>query len=108
MDALSSHLEVAGRRVVVLDLRPLVESPSFHTAVCTAAANVTHGAPTVVVGHSRAGAYLPGIADAVGSDELDVVFMDARLPHPNELVRVTATRTGHVAARDGGVRPAPL
>ncbi|MFE9658287.1 hypothetical protein [Micromonospora sp. NPDC006431] len=81
-DALRSHLEAAGRRVAVLDLRPLVESPSFHTAACAAAANVTHGAPTVIVGHSRAGAYLPGIADAVGSDQLDVVFLDARLPHP--------------------------
>ncbi|MEV0153359.1 hypothetical protein AB0H57_06390 [Micromonospora sp. NPDC050686] len=81
-DALRSHLEAAGRRVAVLDLRPLVESPSFHAAVCAAAANVTHGAPTVVVGHSRAGAYLPGIADAVGSDRLDVVSLDARLPHP--------------------------
>jgi hypothetical protein len=81
-DALRSHLEAAGWRVAVLDLRPLVEAPSFHTAVCVAAANVTHDAPTVVVGHSRAGAYLPGIADAVGSDRLDVVFMDARLPHP--------------------------
>jgi hypothetical protein len=81
-DGLRWHLEAAGRRVAVLDLRPLVEAPSFHSAVCTAAANVTHGAPTVVVGHSRAGAYLPGIADAVGSDQVDVVFMDARLPHP--------------------------
>ncbi|MET8253076.1 alpha/beta fold hydrolase [Micromonospora sp. NPDC005197] len=81
-DALRSHLEAAGWRVAVLDLRPLVESTSFHAAVCTAAATVTPGAPTVVVGHSRAGAYLPGIADAVGSDQLDVVFMDARLPHP--------------------------
>ncbi|MFI2714113.1 hypothetical protein ACH495_28725 [Micromonospora sp. NPDC018662] len=81
-DALRPHLEAAGWRVAVLDLRPLVEAPSFHTAVCAAARHVTHGAPTVVVGHSRAGAYLPGIADAVGSDRLDVVFMDARLPHP--------------------------
>lgn len=81
-DALRTPLEAAGWRVVVLNLRPLIESPSFHAAVCAAAATVTSGAPTVVVGHSRAGAYLPGIADAVGSDRLDVVFLDARLPHP--------------------------
>lgn len=47
-----------------------------------AAASVARGAPTGVVGHSRAGAYLPGIADAVGSDRQDVVFLNARLPHP--------------------------
>jgi hypothetical protein len=82
-DALRPHLEAAGWRVAVPDLRPLVEAPSFHAAVCAAAAaSVAPGAPTVVVGHSRAGAYLPGIADAVGSDRLDVVFLDARLPHP--------------------------
>ena len=82
-DSLRPHLEAAGWRVAIPDLRPLVETPSFHAAVCTtAAASVTPGAPTVVVGHSRAGAYLPGIADAIGSDRLDVVFLDARLPHP--------------------------
>ncbi|MEO3779955.1 hypothetical protein ABGB16_24615 [Micromonospora sp. B11E3] len=82
-DALRPHLEAAGWRVAVPDLRPLVDAPSFHAAVCAAAAaSVTPGAPTVVVGHSRAGAYLPGIADAVGGDRLDVVFLDARLPHP--------------------------
>ncbi len=82
-DALRPHLEAAGWRVAVPDLRPLIEAPSFHAAVCTAAAaSVARGAPTVVVGHSRAGPYLPGIADAVGSDRLDVVFLDARLPYP--------------------------
>ncbi|MEU9829327.1 hypothetical protein [Micromonospora chersina] len=82
-DALRSQLDAAGWRVAVLDLRRLVEAPSFHAAVCAeAAASVAPGVPTVVVGHSRAGPYLPGIADAVGSDRLDVVFMDARLPHP--------------------------
>lgn len=82
-DALRPHLEAAGWRVAVPDLRPLIDSPSFHAAVCAAAAaSVAPGAPTVVVGHSRAGAYLPGIADAVGSDRLHVVFLDARLPHP--------------------------
>ncbi|SCE88841.1 hypothetical protein GA0074695_1912 [Micromonospora viridifaciens] len=82
-DALRPHLEAAGWRVAVPDLRPLVEAPAFHAAVCAAAAaSVAPGAPTVVVGHSRAGAYLPGIADAVGGDQLDVVFLDARLPHP--------------------------
>ena len=52
------------------------------TACAAAAASVAPGAPTVVVGHSRAGPYLPGIADAIGSDRVDVVFLDARLPHP--------------------------
>jgi hypothetical protein len=82
-DALRPHLEASGWRVAVPDLRPLVEAPSFHAAVCAAAAaSVAPDAPDAVVGHSRAGAYLPGIADAVGSDNLDVVFLDARLPHP--------------------------
>ncbi|GAA3747799.1 hypothetical protein GCM10022379_15870 [Micromonospora maritima] len=82
-DALRPHLEAAGWRTVVPDLRPLVEAPSFHTAVCAeAATSVASGAPTVVVGHSRAGPYLPGIVGAVGSDRPDVVFLDARLPHP--------------------------
>lgn len=82
-DALRPHLEAAGWRVAVPDLRPLIEAPSFHAAVCAAAAaSVAPGTPTVVVGHSRAGAYLPGIAEAVGGDRLDVVFLDARLPHP--------------------------
>jgi len=82
-DALRPLLEAAGWRVAVPDLRPWVEAPSFHAAVCAeAAGSVAPGVPTVVVGHSRAGAYLPGIADAVGSDRLDVVFLDARLPHP--------------------------
>ncbi|MCW3817725.1 hypothetical protein ONA91_25050 [Micromonospora sp. DR5-3] len=85
-DSLRPHLEAAGWRVAALDLRPLVEAPSFHAAVCAAAAaSVAPGAPTVVVGHSRAGAYLPGIADAVGGDRLDVVFLDARLPHPGTI-----------------------
>lgn len=82
-DAIRPHLEAAGWRVTVPDLRPLVDAPSFHAATCAAAAaSVAPGAPTVVVGHSRAGAYLPGIADAIGGDRLDVVFLDARLPHP--------------------------
>ena len=82
-DALRLHLEAVGWRVAVPDLRPLVEAPSFHGAVCTAAAaSVAPGAPTVVVGHSRAGPYLPGIVDAIGTDRLDVVFLDARLPYP--------------------------
>ncbi|WBB74866.1 hypothetical protein O7602_04790 [Micromonospora sp. WMMD1128] len=81
-DALRPYLEAAGWRVTVLDLRPLVGSPSFHAAACAAAAGIIRGTPTVVVGHSRAGPYLPGIADAVGGDRLDVVFLDARLPHP--------------------------
>ena len=82
-DAIRPYLEAAGWRVAIPDLRPLIEAPSFHTAVCAAAAaSVAPGAPTVVVGHSRAGAYLPGIAEALGSDRLDVVFLDARLPHP--------------------------
>jgi hypothetical protein len=82
-DALRPYLEAAGWRVAVPDLRSLVEAPSFHAAVCAAAAaSVAPGTPAVVVGHSRAGAYLPGIADALGGDGLDVVFLDARLPHP--------------------------
>lgn len=81
-DALRPHLEAAGWRVVVPDLRTLVEAPSFHAAVCAAAASVAPGTTTVVVGHSRAGSYLPGIVEAIGRDRLDVVFLDARLPHP--------------------------
>lgn len=81
-DGLRPHLEAAGWRMAEPDLRPLVDAPSFHAAVCmAAAASVAPGAPTVVVGHSRAGPYLPGIADAVGSDRLDVAFLDARLPY---------------------------
>lgn len=78
-DALEPHLEAAGWRVTTPDLRPLIEAPSFHAAVCAAATNVTASA---VVGHSRAGAYLPGIAEAIGGNQLDVVLLDARLPHP--------------------------
>jgi hypothetical protein len=79
-DALRPHLDAEGWRVVVLDLRPLLEARSFHAAVCAAAA--TTGPASVVVGHSRAGPYLPGIAEAVGGADLEVVFLDARLPHP--------------------------
>jgi len=54
-DSLQPHLEAARWRVAVPDLRPLVEAPSFHAAVCAAAAaSVAPGAPTVVIGHSRA------------------------------------------------------
>src|SRR5262245_1270786 len=82
-DALRPHLEAAGWRGAVPDLHPLIRAPSFHAAVSeAAAASVAPGARTVIVGHSRAGAYLPGIADAIGGDRLDVVFLDARLPHP--------------------------
>jgi hypothetical protein len=77
-DALRPHLEAVGWRVVVLDLRPLLDAPSFHAAVRSAAAAT--GSAGVVVGHSRAGAYLPSVAEAVGAE--DVVFLDARLPHP--------------------------
>lgn len=83
MEPLRVHLEAVGWRVAVPDLRALVEAQSFHSAVCAAAAaSVAPGARTVVIGHSRAGAYLPGIVDAVGDDCADVVFLDARLPHP--------------------------
>lgn len=82
-DALRPYLEAEGWRVAAPDLRPLVDATSFHAAVCAAAAaTVAPGAPTLVIGHSRAGAYLPGIIDAIGSDRVDVVFLDARLPHP--------------------------
>ncbi|MEV4753724.1 hypothetical protein AB0J86_01220 [Micromonospora sp. NPDC049559] len=82
-DALRPYLEAAGWRVAVPDLRPCLDAPSFHAAVCAAAvASVDGGTPSVVAGHSRAGAYLPGIAEAVGGDRLDVVFVDARLPYP--------------------------
>ncbi|MFU8853356.1 hypothetical protein ACNAW0_20555 [Micromonospora sp. SL1-18] len=84
-NALRPHLKAAGWRVAVPDLHPLIEAPSFHAAVCAAAAaSVAPGTPTVIVGHSRAGPYLPGITDAIGTDRLDVVFLDARLPHPGQ------------------------
>jgi hypothetical protein len=82
-DALRPQLETAGWTVAVPDFRPMIDASSYHTAVCAAvAAIVAADARTVLVGHSRAGAYLPGIADAIGRDSLDIVFMDARLPHP--------------------------
>ncbi|MFB9234745.1 alpha/beta fold hydrolase [Plantactinospora siamensis] len=82
-DAVRPWFAAAGWRVVVPDLRPVIDAPSFYAAACaTAAADVPAGAPTVIVGHSRAGAYLPGIAEAVGGDRLTVVFLDARLPYP--------------------------
>lgn len=82
-DTLRPHLEAAGWRVVSPDLRRLVDEPSFHAAVCAAAAaDIVPGAPTVVVGHSRAGPYLPGIVDAIGGHATHAVFLDARLPHP--------------------------
>jgi hypothetical protein len=80
-DALRPYLAAAGWRVAVPDLRPLIEAPSFHAAVCAAVADV---AASVVIGHSRAGAYLPGIVEAIGRDPVDVVFLDARLPHPGK------------------------
>jgi hypothetical protein len=67
--------------VVVPDLRPLIDAPSFHAAACAAAVRAA-GRPDVIVGHSRAGAYLPGIATAAGNDRVQVLFVDARLPSP--------------------------
>ncbi|WP_027346281.1 alpha/beta fold hydrolase [Hamadaea tsunoensis] len=73
---LAERAEQDGWRVAAPDLRPLLNDPSFHDSVVAAAKRTE---PDLVVAHSGAGAYLPGIASAVGCD---VVFLDAVLPHP--------------------------
>jgi hypothetical protein len=82
-DGLRPHLDAFGWRVVAPDLGHLTEPPDFHAAFCAAAAaGVADDPPAAIVGHSRAGPYLPGITDAIGRAGLDVVFLDARLPYP--------------------------
>jgi len=96
-DELLPLLDSAGWSVAVPDLRPLVETSPFHPAVCeSAAAAAASSARVVVVGHSRAGPYLPGIAAALGSAVSEVVFLDARLPYPGRswLSSLTADQAG--------------
>jgi hypothetical protein len=80
---LRPHLEAAGWRVAVPDLRPLADASPMYPALCNAAAAAVplNAAAVVVVGHSRAGPLLPGVAAAVGPAVSHVVFVDARLPH---------------------------
>jgi len=105
-DELRPLLASAGWDVAVPDLRPLVETSPFHPAVRDAAvAAVSPSARIVVVGHSRAGPHLPGIAAAIGPAVSEVVFLDARLPHPGQswLSNLTPEQAGMLQelAHDG-------
>jgi hypothetical protein len=65
-DPLRPHLEAAGWRVVTLDLRPLLDAPSFHDA-CAAAAAAALAPPTTIAGAARgAGREMVGRAQGVG------------------------------------------
>jgi hypothetical protein len=80
---LRPHLSAAGWHVVAPDFRHLIETRGYHAALsAAAAAAVADTPPTAVVGHSRAGPYLPGIIDAIGHPGVAAVFLDARLPYP--------------------------
>ncbi|MEV0714858.1 hypothetical protein [Asanoa sp. NPDC050611] len=82
-DGLRPHLEAAGWQVVAPDFRHLIETRPFHAALSSAAAaSVADTTPAAVVAHSRAGAYLPGIIDAIAHPGVAAVFLDARLPYP--------------------------
>jgi pimeloyl-ACP methyl ester carboxylesterase len=79
-------LEKRGHRVVVPDLRPALKgSPPFYERIIATAVNairdVRRDEPLVLVGHSGAGALLPGIAAAVAGVDT-AIFVDAILPHP--------------------------
>ncbi len=70
-----------GHRAVVPDLRAAVTGPApHHDAIVDAAASAIAIAPVVIVGHSGAGAYLPGIAARMHRAPVAVVFVDAVLP----------------------------
>jgi alpha/beta hydrolase family protein len=59
-----------------------ITPPYYQTFAETAAATAT--GPSILIGHSGAGALLPTIADRIGSNVLGAVFVDAVLSHPNQ------------------------
>jgi hypothetical protein len=81
-----ASLEGKGFTVAVADLRPVLESgPPYYERLFQTIAAYANGADAVaVVGHSAAGALLPGALSLMGAGRQTAVFVDARLPHDGQ------------------------
>lgn len=77
--ATADRLEDLGCSAVVVDLQGANDGESITARVVSGTADTPR--PTVLVGHSGAGRYLPALADAVPGTEL-LVYVDAMLPEP--------------------------
>jgi hypothetical protein len=78
----AEQLRAAGHQVSVPDLRPtLTGGPGWTARQIELASQSTVDGPCIVVGHSAAGALLPGIGAALG-DVAGYLFVDAVMPRP--------------------------
>ena len=69
--------------VMVPDLHGIAAGPGpYEHRIAEETARNAHGDEIVLVGHSRAGSHLLGIADALDERVVGAAFVDARLPHP--------------------------
>jgi pimeloyl-ACP methyl ester carboxylesterase len=82
--AAANHLRQRGYRVAVPSLAGVAaDGPPYYRRFGDAAARGLDGeTPVVLVGHSGAGALLPGIAEVLPGRVGAAVFVDAMLPHP--------------------------
>lgn len=93
---------------IVPDLRPALVPPFYRSLSEAACAGLPASSDVVLVGHSRAGPLLAGIAAILGPAVRSVVFVDARLPHPGRswLETVPPERAAQLRAMaDGGRLP---
>jgi len=110
--AVAEALTAMEHRVVVPDLRPVLSgNPPFYARVFSAVAEVIGRdvGSVVLVGHSGAGALLPGIAGALPVPATGLVYVDALLPHPGTswLESLSEDRAAHLRSlcRDGRLPP---
>jgi hypothetical protein len=107
--ATADRLRSRGYRVSVPSLA-IASGPPFYRGYAEAAAHqVDRDEAVVLVGHSAAGALLPGIADALHGRAGAAVFVDAMLPHPGLSWLDTAPESLRMQlmglARDGVLPP---
>lgn len=92
--SVASELTRLGHQVAV----PTATSFSGHSAFAHLVAQQCPAGPVTLVGHSRAGPYLPAIASLRPGQVDALVFVDARLPHPGDppLAHLPDETVGHL------------
>lgn len=84
--AVRAHLDAAGTRTIVPDLRPPARpKPTPGRVAATAAAAIessTPDGPVALVCHSMAGMLLPGIAQATRRPVAAAILVDSAMPRP--------------------------
>lgn len=81
--ATADMLSGKGFRCLIPDLTGVTTSgPPYYSKLAVAATEAVDDDPLILIGHSAAGPLLPVIADAVSSQAVAAVFVDAFLPHP--------------------------